>query len=247
VSLSQALIFHASLVTWQTFFSLHTLQNTLNSFGYLAVILFIMIESTGIPFPGETMLLFASFYTSIDSRLNIFLVIASAAVGAILGDNFGYLIGRTGGRAVVEKYGKYVLIQQKHLDSAERFFQKHGDKTVFLGRFTAILRAWAAFLAGVNKMRWKVFLMYNAAGGIVWAILYGTLGYIAGKFFSRHFALVERIASTLGWLGVILFLLGILLPVLIIQARRKKSEGHKTSGGTQSLLHADLEEDISLD
>ena len=168
----------------------------------LAVTVFVMIECTGIPFPGETMLLLASFSAAtITPQLQIPLVIACAAIGAILGDNLGYLAGRTGGRALVQRFGRYVFLKPQHLVWAERFFAKHGDKTVFFGRFLSVLRAWSAFLAGINHMRWRNFLLYNAAGGIVWAIVYGTFGYVAGRVFNNNFPLVERIASTTGWIG----------------------------------------------
>src|SRR2546422_3724488 len=107
--------------------SLQTLQNVLNFLGYPAVALFIMIESTGIPFPGETMLLLASFYAAVDHHLQIPIVIACAALGAIIGDNFGYYIGRVGGRPFVERFGRYFFVKPHHLDRAERFFAKHGD------------------------------------------------------------------------------------------------------------------------
>src|SRR5579875_2147317 len=146
--------------------TLQTLQAALDTLGYPAVTLFIMIESMGIPFPGETMLLLASFYAAINHHLQIPIVIACAALGAIIGDNLGYWIGRTGGRALVSRYGRFAFIKPEHIERAERFFEKHGNKTVFFGRFFAILRAWAAFLAGVNHMPWRTFLLYNAAGGI---------------------------------------------------------------------------------
>jgi membrane protein DedA with SNARE-associated domain len=186
------------------FISLQTLQNALSIFGYPAVTLFIMVESSGIPFPGETMLLLASFFAATNHQLQIPIVIACAAAGAIIGDNIGYLAGRTGGRALVQRFGKYVFLKPEHLDYAERFFAKHGDKTVFFGRFVAVLRAWAAFLAGVNHMKWRTFLIYNAAGGIVWAIIYGTLGFVAGRIFHDNFAQVEKIAGTIGWIGTAL-------------------------------------------
>ncbi len=202
--------------------SLATLQNALNSFGYAAVALFIMIESSGIPFPGETMLLLASFYAAVSHQLQIPLVIACAAFGAIIGDNIGYLIGRTGGRAFVVRFGKYVFIKPEHLARAEVYFAKHGDKTVFFGRFIAVLRAWAAFLAGVNHMHWRTFLIYNAAGGIVWATIYGTLGYVTGRFFHDNFTQVERLATTLGWLGTGLIVIAVLVVLIVLRMRRHK-------------------------
>src|SRR5581483_6447925 len=111
---------------------LQILQNALHVMGYPAVALFIMIESTGIPFPGETMLLLASFYAAVDHRLQIPLVIVCAAIGAILGDNFGYLIGRTGGYALIRRFGRYIFLKEEHLQKAENFFARHGNKTVFL-------------------------------------------------------------------------------------------------------------------
>src|SRR6266581_9368032 len=202
--------------------SLATLQNALNTIGYPAVAIFIMIESSGIPFPGETMLLLASFYAAVSHQLQIPLVIACAAFGAIIGDNIGYLIGRTGGRAFIVRYGKYVFIKPEHLALAEAYFAKHGNKTVFFGRFIAVLRAWAAFLAGVNHMHWRTFLIYNAAGGIVWATIFGTLGYVAGRFFHDNFAQVERLAATLGWLGSGLIVVAVLTVLIVFRVRRHK-------------------------
>ena len=202
--------------------SLATLQNALNSFGYAAVALFVMIESSGIPFPGETMLLLASFYAAVSHQLQLPLVIACAAFGAIIGDNIGYLIGRTGGRAFVVRFGKYVFIKPEHLARAEVYFAKHGDKTVFFGRFIAVLRAWAAFLAGVNHMHWRTFLIYNAAGGILWATIFGTLGYVAGRFFHDNFAQVERLATTLGWVGTGLIIFAVLVVLIVFRIRRHK-------------------------
>jgi len=202
--------------------SLAALQNALNNFGYAAVALFIMIESSGIPFPGETMLLLASFYAAVSHQLQIPLVIACAAFGAIIGDNIGYLVGRTGGRAFVIRYGRYVFIKPEHLALAEAYFAKHGNKTVFFGRFIALLRAWAAFLAGVNHMQWRTFLFYNAAGGILWATIYGTLGYIAGRFFHDNFAQVEGLATTLGWLGTGLIIVAVLTVLIVFRVRRHK-------------------------
>lgn len=202
--------------------SLQTLENVLSVIGYPAVTLFIMIESSGIPFPGETMLLLASFFAATTHQLAIPIVIACAALGAIIGDNLGYLAGRTGGRALALRYGKYIFLKPHHLDYAQRFFERHGDKTVFFGRFVAILRAWAAFLAGVNHMPWRKFLFFNAAGGIVWAIVYGTLGYVAGRFLHDNFTAVEHLASTLGWIGAGIVAAAIIAVFILLRLRRHK-------------------------
>lgn len=206
--------------------SLQFLQNALHTVGYPAVVLFVMIESSGIPFPGETMLLLASFYAAIDNQLQLPLIIACAALGAIIGDNIGFYVGRTGGKAFVERYGRYLFLKPQHLERAGKFFAKYGDKTVFFGRFVAILRAWAAFLAGVNQMRWRTFLLYNAAGGILWATIFGVLGYYAGKIFHDNFARVEHLASTISLVlgGVIVAVVIVIVAVLYRRRHKRNTE-----------------------
>ena len=202
--------------------SLQTLQNALATFGYPAVVVFVMIECIGIPFPGETMLLLASFYAAVDTRLQIPLVIVWAALGAILGDNIGYLIGRSGGRAFLLRFGRFFFVKPSYLKYAEQFFARHGNKTVFFGRFTTVLRLWTALLAGVNSMHWRTFLLYNAAGGIVWAIFYGLLGYSAGRLFHDNFTQVEWLASTIGWIASGVIVATVLLIVAFVRIRIKK-------------------------
>lgn len=227
-------ILHMRPLTWvgeplAALISLQTLLNALNVLGYPAVIIFVMIESSGIPFPGETMLLLAAFYAAVSQQLQIPIVIACAALGAIIGDNIGYYIGRTGGRALVTRYGKYVRIKPEHLDRAEKFFAKHGNKTVFFGRFIAVLRAWAAFLAGVNKMPWRTFFFYNAAGGILWATLVGTIGFFGGRLLHDNFALVEHIVKTASWLLAATVVALILLIYFIYLLRRKRRRAQSTT------------------
>ncbi len=218
-----------SHVLLATLISLQTLQDALRVLGYPAVTLFIMIESTGIPFPGETMLLFASFYAAISHQLNIFIIIACAAFGAIAGDNLGYLVGRTGGRTLVVRYGHFVFLNPHHLDRAAQFFKKHGDKTVFFGRFIAILRAWAAFLAGVNHMHWRTFLIYNAAGGIIWAIFYGLLGYEAGSLLHDNFSAVQSLASYISWGGAIIIAAFLIAAFIVFRARSVRTRAKKSN------------------
>ncbi|MDQ2902779.1 MAG: DedA family protein [Ktedonobacteraceae bacterium] len=212
--------------------SLQTLENALHVWGYPAVTLFIMIESSGIPFPGETMLLLASFLAANDPQLQIPIIIACAALGAIVGDNIGYTVGRKGGRPFVERFGRYVFLKPQHLDRADQFFAKHGNKTVFFGRFIAVLRAWAAFLAGVNHMHWRTFLVYNAAGGILWAIIYGCLGYFAGRFFHDNFAQVERIASNISWIGAGIIIIAVVIAFVVFRRRRARQAEHPTVSTT---------------
>lgn len=183
-------------------FSLQTLVTALHVIGYPAVTLFILVESAGIPLPGESVVLLAAFTAGVDGQLQLPWIIVCAIFGAIVGDNIGFYIGRTGGRRFVERFGRFFFLKVEHLDKAAKFFDRHGPKAVFFGRFITFLRIWAAFLAGMNKMRWKTFLFYNALGGIVWALYISLLGFFAGRLFHDHFDKVELLVRMIGWVGL---------------------------------------------
>jgi membrane protein DedA with SNARE-associated domain len=153
-------------------FSNHTLNHLLSQYGYLAVFLFVMIESLGVPFPGETMVIAAALYAGTTHHLIVWLIWAVAAAGAIIGDNIGFGIGHWGGFRLLRRYGKKVRLDEAKLKVGRLVFDRHGPKVVFFGRFISILRTYAAFLAGTNRMHYWVFLTYNAAGGIVWSAIY---------------------------------------------------------------------------
>ena len=190
-----------------------SLTHLLTSYGYVAVLFFVAIESTGIPFPGETMLIIAAIYAGTTHHLSIPLVIASAALGAILGDNLGFWVGREGGYRLLRRYGRYIHLDERKLKLGQYLFQKHGNKVVFFGRFVAVLRAWAAFLAGTNRMRWTSFLLYNALGGIVWATIFGLGGYFLGDK-------VQQISGPVGIIALVVVV--ILLVVFFIFLRRNE-------------------------
>ena len=149
-------------------------------FGLVALFLIVMCESGGVPLPGETALVAAAIFAS-NGHLNIAEVIAVAAAAAIIGDNIGYWIGRTGGRKVLERWGPIRRWSGRVLPWAEGFFERHGAKTVFIGRFFSVLRVTAAWLAGISRMPWWKFLVWNAAGGICWALLVGLVSYYGGQ------------------------------------------------------------------
>ena len=182
------------------------LMHLLATYGYWAVLVFVAIESTGIPFPGETMLLVAAIYAGTTHQLSLPLVIAAAATGAILGDNLGFWIGREGGYRLLRRYGRYIRLEERRLKLGQYLFMRHGGKVVFFGRFVAVLRAWAAFLAGTNRMPWPRFLFFNAAGGTVWATLYGLGGYLLGDNVHRLTGPVGTVALVLAVLVIIAFL-----------------------------------------
>src|SRR5579871_2613437 len=163
----------------------HHLHEYLGAYGYLALFVIVGLESAGIPLPGETVLVAAAILAG-QGKLNIYGVIASAAGGAILGDNCGYWVGREFGFPLVYRYGKYVQIDERRLKLGQYLFLRHGGKIVFFGRFVALLRAFAAFLAGVNRFNWERFFLCNAAGGIVWATVFGAGGFFLGRAFESY-------------------------------------------------------------
>jgi membrane-associated protein len=148
--------------------------------GYLAVAVFVGVEASGVPVPGETALIGAAVLAS-QGHLSIELVIAIAAAAAIVGDNIGYGLGRRYGRRLIERPGRTKVRRQMALARGEQLVDRHGPKAVFLGRWIALLRIWAAWLAGIAGMRWRSFLLWNALGGIGWALFFGLLGYWGGE------------------------------------------------------------------
>jgi membrane protein DedA with SNARE-associated domain len=163
-----------------TLFSHAELTHLLSTYGYWAIGGIIGLESMGIPLPGETILITAAIYAGATGDLNIAFVIASAAAGAIVGDNIGYWIGREGGYPLLLRYGPRIRLNEPRIKLGQYLFLRHGGVIVFFGRFIAVLRVLAALLAGANRMGWLRFLIYNAAGGIVWTTLYGTAAYYFG-------------------------------------------------------------------
>jgi membrane protein DedA with SNARE-associated domain len=182
-----------------------TLDHLLSTYGYAAVFVFIAIESLGIPFPGETMLITAGLYTGTTHHLEIELVILAAAAGAIIGDNIGYLIGRWGGFRLLRRYGRYVRVDEGRLKLGRYIFMRHGAKVVFFGRFVSVLRTYAAFLAGTNRMEWRRFLFFNAAGGVIWALVYGLGSYYLGHTIDSLSTPLDIALGALGAVAVISF------------------------------------------
>jgi len=154
-------------------------------YGYWIVAAAVGIESMGIPVPGETMLVTAAVYAGATHQLNIVLVIVTAAVGAIVGDNLGFVIGRRFGYPLLLRHGHLLGITASRLKLGQLLFLRHGGKIVFFGRFIAVLRALAAVLAGVNGMPWSRFLVFNASGAMAWAGGYGTVPYLLGEQVER--------------------------------------------------------------
>jgi membrane protein DedA with SNARE-associated domain len=155
--------------------------------GYPILFVLVMAESGGVPLPGETAVIVGGVLAS-RGKLEIELVIAVAALAAIVGDNIGYQIGRRGGQWLLEKPGPFSRQRLVVLEMGEPFFEQHGPKAVFFGRFILGLRTWASWLAGANHMRWRTFFMWNALGGICWATTVGLIAYYVGRSASNAIA-----------------------------------------------------------
>jgi len=168
------------------------IHHILASYGYAAIVLIVMMESAGVPLPGETTLVSAAIYAGTHHVLDIQLVIAAAATGAIVGDNIGYWAGREFGDPLLARWGHLIGLDSRKRALGRYLFARHGGKIVFFGRFVALLRAFAALLAGANGLPPLKFIIYNAAGGIIWATVFGLGGYLLG-------GTIHLIAGPVGW------------------------------------------------
>jgi membrane protein DedA with SNARE-associated domain len=180
------------------------------SYGLVLLFGLVALESAGVPLPGETALVAAAILaTPRHHHYSIVTVIVVAACAAIVGDNVGYWIGRAGGRKLLQRWGPVRRYSDRALPAGERFFAKHGGKTVFIGRFVAVLRVTAAWLAGITHMPWWRFLAWNAAGGIVWATIFGLLGYFGQKAFERLSTPINVSLGVVGLIAIVAFTLAL--------------------------------------
>jgi membrane protein DedA with SNARE-associated domain len=181
--------------------------------GYPSAGLGILIESSGVPFPGETLLLAAAAWAAARHH-SIVLVIFFGFLGATLGADLGYLLGYRGGRPFVERFGAILHIRPEQLARAELFFARHGDKAIIAARFVLGLRTWASMLAGMARMPFWRFQLFSAIGGLLWAVLVGTAGYVLGS----NLPLLETIIRDIGIGGLTVLLL--ILLILFLAERR---------------------------
>ena len=198
--------------------------------GLPVMVLLIAGESMGLPLPGETALIAAAILAS-RGNFDIAAVIALAATAAIVGDNIGYVIGRRGGRTLLLRHPRLRGHGERMLAMGEPFFARHGPKAVFLGRWFAGLRIAAAWLAGINRMRWPSFLFWNATGGIAWAISVGVLAYALG-----HSA--ERVLKAAGAIGAGGVVLGGIAALVYLRVRRRRRERELVNAGEPAARRA---------
>ncbi len=157
------------------------IAHLITAYGYLVVALMVAIEGMGIPLPGETTLIAASIVAGTTQELHIELVIAAAGAGAVAGDNAGFWIGRSLGYRLLRRFGRYIGLTDRRIMLGQYLFGRYGGTLVLVGRFIALLRTLAPFVAGANRMRWRRFAPFNAVGGVSWATIYGLAAFWLGK------------------------------------------------------------------
>jgi membrane protein DedA with SNARE-associated domain len=204
----------------------HHLTRLLQSYTYPVLLLLVLLESLGVPLPGEIALVTAAAYAS-SGQISIVVVIALAALGAIVGGVLGYWIGIKGGLPLVTRYGGYIGVRKSHVDRAHAFFERNGSKTILFGRFVAILRTWAAIVAGAAAMSFTKFVTYNTIGSIVWAIVFGWLGY----YFGRDLPLLEKYISRVSFGVLIVAVVGIALFLLVKRSKAGSQNTAETGTG----------------
>lgn len=169
---------------------LHTLEPTLDRFGYLALGL-VFLEDFGVPVPGETVLIVSAIYAG-TGRLNIWLVAVIGFIAAVLGDNVGFAIGHFGGRPLAERYGKYIFLTPQRLDKAASFFDRHGGKVIVIARFVEGLRQANGIIAGITGMHWTRFIPFNMLGAALWVGVWVSIGYFSGSHINSIYDTATR-------------------------------------------------------
>jgi membrane protein DedA with SNARE-associated domain len=175
---------------------LKSLEPTLDHYGYLAVAAFVLFEDFGVPVPGETVLILGAVYAG-TGRLSLPIVVLVAFVAAVIGDNIGFAIGHFGGRPLIERYGRYVLITPERLNKATELFDRHGGKIIAVARFIEGLRQANGIIAGIARVPWTRFLAFNALGAAAWVAVWGSIGYFSGSHIDTIYRYATRYSTYL--------------------------------------------------
>jgi membrane protein DedA with SNARE-associated domain len=202
---------------------LQTLEPTLDNYGYLAVAGFVLVEDFGVPVPGETILILGAVYAG-TGRLNILLVALIGFLAAALGDNIGFAIGHLGGRRLVERFGRYILLTPERLQKATDFFERHGGKIVVVARFIEGLRQANGIIAGITGMHWAKFLAFNALGAALWVAVWTSVGYFSGSHINTIYNTATHYSTYLA-VAVAVFILAYI-------TRRLWKHRHRWAGGS---------------
>jgi membrane protein DedA with SNARE-associated domain len=202
---------------------LHSLEPTLNQFGYLAVLGLVLIEDFGVPVPGETILILAAVYAG-TGRLNVVLVGLLGFAGAVIGDNIGFAIGHFGGRPLIERFGRYIFLTPARIERATGFFDRHGGWIIIVARFIEGLRQANGIIAGITGIHWAKFLLFNAIGAALWVGVWTTLGYLSGSNINAIYNTATQFSTYLAIAVAVLVLVYIVRKVVKVRRARASSE-----------------------
>jgi len=201
---------------------LHALEPTLNNYGYLAIAGLVLIEDFGVPVPGETVLILGAVYAG-SGRLSIVLVVLLGFLGAVVGDNIGFALGRFGGRRLVERWGRYILLTPQRLDKATAFFERHGGKVITIARFVEGLRQANGIVAGTTGMHWAKFLAFNALGAALWVGAWSAVGYFSGNHITTIYNTASQYSTYLA-IAVAVAIIALIVRQLVRHRRRTAPE-----------------------
>ena len=184
------------------------LRGCVVQYGYWTVAVILLLENAGVPLPGETILLAAAFLAYSEHHLRLPWIIVVGTCAATFGDNLGYAIGHYGGRPLLDRYRRFFHVSPHHLDRGERLFARYGAPTILFARFVFGMRVIAGPLAGVLRMPWKTFAVFNAIGAALWVTAIATVGYFSGRHWQTLVTWFKRadIAIVAAVVAIILFL-----------------------------------------
>jgi membrane protein DedA with SNARE-associated domain len=201
-----------------------SIAQLIHVYGLLVVAGLIGLESVGLPFPGETVLIVASVIAGTKHDLNIASVILTAAGASIIGRMIGYVIGREFGYWLLLRYGGYLWVTESRIKLGQYLFLRHGGKIILIAQFLPVLRSIAGILAGANRMPWPRFMLTNIIGVFLWATLFGLAAYLLGRQ-------IERLT---GWMALV-FGLGILIVIVVAAAFLRRHEAQLMAEAEQAL------------
>ncbi len=194
------------------------LEPFVKHYGYFGVGGLLLLESTGIPIPGETTLIAAAVFSGL-GQLNILIVIIVGIMACVIGDNIAYLIGSTGGRRLIEKYGKYILLDQAKYRRVEEFFEKRGGIVVIGARFFEGLRQLNGFIAGSSSMSWSSFLAFNVIGAVLWVGFWSIVGFFSGSY-------INTLLKYQAYLSMALLAVAVFFALKFLLNKRKRKNAH---------------------
>ncbi len=179
------------------------LQSYFVHYGYWTIAFALLLENAGLPVPGESVLLFASFLAFSQHHLRLPYIILIGTIAAVCGDNLGYAVGRWGGRRLLDRYRDFFRIRAGTLERGERLFDRYGPVAIFFARFIFGMRVIAGPLAGVLRMQWERFATFNVLGAATWVVTISSLGYVLGKHWQQLLPVLRDVNVLLGIAAVI--------------------------------------------